>query len=89
MEAVSGQHFAKSFLEDTTVDERRDRYRRLRDENLGSIELRGVVGAEDGSIRVLFGSAKGQMAESLFELSGDAPQTIAGIRVALVQVDAD
>lgn len=89
MEAFAARGFTPEFAQRASPDERRDRYRRLRDEHLGSIRVQGMVGREENSIRVLFDSERGQMAEFRFELTGGEAPRIDGLRVALVQVDAD
>jgi len=89
MEVFAARGFTPEFAQRAGPDERRDRYRRLRDEHLGSIRIQGMVGRGANSIRVLFESDRGQMAEFQFELTGAEAPRIDGVRVALVQLDAD
>jgi hypothetical protein len=82
-----GDHFDDSLLEEKSAQDRIAFYRRLYDELFGVLKLKQVVADDQESMRVLFETDKGGLAEFQFELEAAQPHRIKGIRVAKVSLD--
>lgn len=71
-------------LKQRPLDARLDAYRQMHT-NLGSLELRGVISADDTSVKILTRGTTGEWREMTFLFTGGAQQQLQGIRVEDVE----
>jgi hypothetical protein len=87
MAAFIDAGFDPTYRASKTDDEHLAVYRRLHDEHFGALTVQQVIAADADGLTVLFTTARGPLAEFRFLAGPGDTASIAGMRVAIVEID--